>query len=86
MWEHICIRLLTVKRTIKSSRARAIQLPRPKVYPLVLIRLPSDVKRAEASIPTEVPVEHGEPELHHQLPEEIWGFVYLLNVFVKIEF
>lgn len=55
---------------------RPVEIPKPNVYPLVLIRLPSDVKKVENKVPNEVIPDSGKAQVHHQLPEEVW-----LNIF-----
>ena len=56
---------------------RPVEIPKPKVYPLVLIRLPSDVKKVEHKLPNEVIPQTGQAEIHHNLPEEVWeGFSF----------
>ena len=71
------------------AKIRAVEIPRPKVHPLVLIRLPSDVESVKHKIPRSVEPDNGktvvfyilisflgESEIHHGLPEEVW-----LNIF-----
>jgi len=71
----------SVKNFNKVSRVeifiRPVEIPKPKVYPLVLIRLPSDVKKVEHKVPNEVMPQTGQAEIHHNLPEEVWeGFSF----------
>jgi len=59
-------------------------MPKPKVYPLVLIRLPSDVKKVEHKIPNEVMPQTGQAEIHHNLPEEVWeGINFTLDNYIQ---
>ena len=41
------------------AKIRAVEIPRPKVHPLVLIRLPSDVESVKHKIPRSVEPEKG---------------------------
>lgn len=63
--------------SVAENSFRPVEMPKPKVYPLVLIRLPSDVKKVEHKLPNEVIPQTGQAEIHHNLPEEVWeGFSF----------